>query len=685
MEQLYFDVMTICGQLGFPDLFLTFTCNPNWPEIERNVKILNLRSDERPDMVTKVFKQKLDDLINDLKSRQVFGQILGYVYTIEWQKRGLPHAHILIFLHHSNKRRNNGNVVERNSVTLDNKFVVLYSPILLLRYRAHLNVEWCNQSTSIKYLFKYINKGSDRITAAIVNVNNSDGTQTQIHDEIKNYLDCRYVSPCEACWKIFSFLQHGRKPTVERLYFHLEDEHPMLEAKKTRIYGLLMWVPASTGELFFMRMILSIAKGPTSYDEIIKIDGVQYPTFRAACFALGFLGNDQEFIGQLTNEEVQHRCLCRIEDLLQGNGKSLKSFSAIPYPIGHAPEHIGNKLIHEELDYNKETLQMDFNSYYSSLTSDIVLTVASSGIASLLLSGGRTVHSKFVIPVPATASSTCNIHQGSDLAKLLKVTKLIIWDEAPVCNKFCFEALDKSLKDIIRDTNSNHLPFSGKVVVFGGDFHHILSVVPKGSRFDIVHATINSSYLWNHCQFYNNPEYLQSRAILASTIEVIDKVNEYVMSLIPGDEIEYYGANSINKSDALQNPTFETVTPEFLNSLNTSGIPNHEMKLKVGTPIMLLRNMAQKDVLCNGTRLIISRLSAHIIEAKIIFGKNNDHKTYIPRMNMSPLESPWPFKLIRRQFPFMSKQGLHILIHDQQGKPCNTTINVVYKEVFQNL
>ncbi|KAG5037886.1 hypothetical protein JHK86_018726 [Glycine max] len=71
---------------------------------------------------------------------------------------------------------------------------------------------------------------------------------------------------------------------------------------------------------------------------------------------------------QLTNEEVQHRCLCRIEDLLQGNGKSLKSFSAIPYPIGHAPEHIGNKLIHEELDYNKETLQMDFNSYYSSLT-----------------------------------------------------------------------------------------------------------------------------------------------------------------------------------------------------------------------------------------------------------------------------------------------------------------------------
>ncbi|KAH1227933.1 ATP-dependent DNA helicase PIF1 [Glycine max] len=547
--------------------------------------------------------------------------------------------------------------------------------------------------------------------------------------------------------------------------------------------------------------------------------------------------------GQLTDEE----------DLLQGNGKSLRSFSAMPYPIGHAPEHVGNKLIHEELDYNKETLQHDFNSYYSSLTGtrktfmwktlastiqskgDILLTVASSGIASLLLPKGKTTRSKFVIPVSAIASSTCNIHQGSDL-----------------------------------DTNSNHLPFGGKVVVFGGDFRQILPVVPKGSRFDIVHAAINSSYLWNHCQvlrltknmclqnssentsssylraffkwlldigdgilgepndgyaeitipdeflindynnpleaivnttypnllqFYNNPEYLNQEPYLPLQLKLLIKSM---------NEKEYYSVDSINKSDALQNPTFETITPEFLNSLNTSGIPNHKMKLKVGTLIMLLQNMTQKDGLCNGTRLIISRLGAHIIEAKIIFEKNIGHKTYIPRrglicnrgtksgtklsiysfcyhlmmwhllrgtstchvtssfsatldspcgnkidlinrtnmqngynlrdkitysliprMNMSPLESPWPFKLIRRQFPFMvsfamsinksqgqslshvglylprpifshgqlyvtlsrvqSKQGLHILIHDQQGKPCNTTINMVYKEVFQNL
>ena len=118
----------------------------------------------------------------------------------------------------------------------------------------------------------------------------------------------------------------------------------------------------------------------------------------------------------------------------------------------------------------------------------IVLTVASSGIASLLLPGGRTTHSKFVIPVPTTQNSTCNIHQRSDLAELLQMTKLIIWDEAPMCHKFSFEALDKSLKDIMH----NNRPFGGKVIVFCGDFRQILPVVPRGNRSDIVHATLNA-------------------------------------------------------------------------------------------------------------------------------------------------------------------------------------------------
>lgn len=239
----------------------------------------------------------------------------------------------------------------------------------------------------------------------------------------------------------------------------------------------------------------------------------------------------------------------------------------------------------------------------------IVLTVASSAIASLLLPGGRTAHSKFKIPVPSLDNSTCNIYQGSELAELLKETKLIIWDEAPMAHKYCFEALDRSLRDIMSCENKQHLPFGGKTIVFGGDFRQILPVIPRGSRSDIVHATINASYLWDYCevltlsknmrlqhsagnstnesleafskwildvgdgklsepndglaeinipeecllsdfvdpieaivkstfpnllQNYTNDDYLQSRAILASTIEVVDQINGYVLDIIPG-------------------------------------------------------------------------------------------------------------------------------------------------------
>ncbi|KAF1872278.1 hypothetical protein Lal_00028186 [Lupinus albus] len=128
----------------------------------------------------------------------------------------------------------------------------------------------------------------------------------------------------------------------------------------------------------------------------------------------------------------------------------------------------------------------------------IVLIVASSGIASLLLPGGRKAHSKFKIRVPSFDNSVCNIHQGTELAELLKQTKLIIWDEAPMTHKYCFEALDKSLGDIVGTTN-DLVQFGGKVIVFGGDFRQILPVVPRGCRSDIMHATINASYLWHQC------------------------------------------------------------------------------------------------------------------------------------------------------------------------------------------
>lgn len=128
----------------------------------------------------------------------------------------------------------------------------------------------------------------------------------------------------------------------------------------------------------------------------------------------------------------------------------------------------------------------------------IVLTFASSGITLLLLSGGRTSHSKFKLPVPTLDNSTCNIEKNSEHSQLLEATNLIIWDKTPMCHKNYFEALDKTLKDVMRYQGLENTLFGGKVVVFEGDFRQIFPVAPRGGRSDIVHASISSSYVWDY-------------------------------------------------------------------------------------------------------------------------------------------------------------------------------------------
>ena len=98
--------------------------------------------------------------------------------------------------------------------------------------------------------------------------------------------------------------------------------------------------------------------------------------------------------------------------------------------------------------------------------SNIAIAVASSGIASLLLTGGRTAHSRFKIPMKIFKTSTLNISKQSELAQLIKQTKLIIWDEAPMAHKYIFEAVDRTFRDITEIDK----PFGGIIFVMGGDF-----------------------------------------------------------------------------------------------------------------------------------------------------------------------------------------------------------------------
>ena len=117
------------------------------------------------------------------------------------------------------KRRKDSSTITKNGIQLHNGYVVPYNPGLLRRYQSHINVEWCNQVGSIKYLFKYINKGPDRVTATL---------EDEDVDEINDYYDCRYLSACEATWRIYGFDIHYRFPRIERFPFQEERKQSVI-------------------------------------------------------------------------------------------------------------------------------------------------------------------------------------------------------------------------------------------------------------------------------------------------------------------------------------------------------------------------------------------------------------------------------------------------------------------------
>lgn len=224
----------------------------------------------------------------------VFGETRCWMYSVEWQKRGLPHAHILIWLvekirpnevdavisaeipnvqvdpglhevviknmihgpfgtlnqnspcmmdgkcskryprtlisetitgndgyplYRRRSTADNGKstIVKLNQqdIEIDNRWIVPYSPILSKTFKAHINVESCHSVKSIKYICKYVTKGSDMAVIGIGAENSND--------EVTQYKMGRYVSINEAVWRIFSFPIHERHPSVVHLAVHLEN------------------------------------------------------------------------------------------------------------------------------------------------------------------------------------------------------------------------------------------------------------------------------------------------------------------------------------------------------------------------------------------------------------------------------------------------------------------------------
>jgi hypothetical protein len=129
---------------------------------------------------------------------------------------------------------------------------------------------------------------------------------------------------------------------------------------------------------------------------------------------------------------------------------------------------------------------------------NIVLAIASSGIAATLLDGGRTAHSALKLPLnmQITETPTCNITKSSGMGKVLQSCQLIIWDESTMAHKKALEALNRTLKDL----RGNEQLFGGALILLSGDFRQTLPVIPRSTPADELNACLKSSVLWRYVQ-----------------------------------------------------------------------------------------------------------------------------------------------------------------------------------------
>ena len=481
-------------------------------------------------------------------------------------------------------------------------------------------------------------------------------------------------------------------------------------------------------------------------------------------------------IANPTQDEIYDYGLYLIDRELQRNGKSLEAIEGMPMPQNNwaQQELRRNQLIHEQLDYDHQLLQQTVDeglptlnveqralydavlesvqtqsgdtffvhsaggcgkTYVCNLiaaavraTEKIVLCVASSGIASLLLAGGRTAHSRFKIPIAIHEASTCNIKHGDLNHELLQHTALIIWDEVPMQHRHVVECVDRSLHDLLGVDRR----FGGICVLFGGDFRQTLPVVPHGYREQIVGASLCCSQLWHDIQLFHlrqnmrlgqdpecdafaawllqigagqaahaenevqlpahmrsgdniqslihalygellnpnqdhplGPDYFLDRTILAAKNTDVNSINAEILSSFAGNKVTYTSADSVTDKE------YEYLPAEFLHSLDPSGFPLHKLELKKGAPLMLLRNLSPALGLYNGTQLILLNSTTKVLQCRILRKQNqgaqiNDDVVFIPRIALDSNTAEFPVPLRRLQFPV--RLAFAMTINKSQGQ-----------------
>ncbi|CAI0448030.1 unnamed protein product [Linum tenue] len=159
-------------------------------------------------------------------------------------------------------------------------------------------------------------------------------------------------------------------------------------------------------------------------------------------------------------------------------------------------------------------------------------------------------------------------------------------------------------------------------------------ITHTGNRIKAITDVVYENFHTN----YHDINYIKNRAIVTPTNRVVSEINDYMLAKVKGDAKTYYSSDSI-EDDTINSSRWEEEYPtEFLNSLSFNGVPEHELQLKISTPVILLRNLNPSIGLCNGTRIMITQLGEHVIGGDIIGGSYDKTLVAIPRIVLNITE-----------------------------------------------